>query len=70
MDLLSRSAGVVMGRDTRNRNTSLMVYVHMVYEILESLFKYIYEFNVIGGLDPGTSHALGGVTVCYQSHWL
>ena len=26
----------------------------------ESLFKYIYEFNVIGGLNPGTSHASSG----------
>ena len=27
---------------------------------MKVLFKYIYEFNVIGGLDPGTSHTSRG----------
>ncbi|MFS7976088.1 hypothetical protein Hanom_Chr10g00888351 [Helianthus anomalus] len=29
LELAVWEAGVVMGRDTRNRNTSLMVYIHM-----------------------------------------
>ncbi|KAJ0602883.1 hypothetical protein HanIR_Chr03g0144571 [Helianthus annuus] len=34
VELAVWKAGVVMGRETKNLHTSLMVYVHTVYEIL------------------------------------